>query len=109
MIEIQISTGSQHGVLAFHGDEVTEPCQFDVSGDFAFEDIDAMVGMITMTAEAGAQGIYPLRGNVAQPFALIRALDMCAISVAGLPQDWVDELESMEEEHRQRLEEGDVC
>ncbi|PLR29724.1 hypothetical protein CYR55_22650 [Chimaeribacter californicus] len=109
MIDIQINDGTRQGVITFQGDEVTEPCSFDVSGEFSIADIEAIVWLATMTADGTGQGIHELQGQVSEPRSLILALRVCAVQVTGVPQDWEDEMDSIEQDAERRFEEGAVC
>jgi len=102
MIDIQISDGSRSGVVTFHGDEALEPCNFSVTGDFTVRTIINLFWMITATAEGTGQGIYPIDGALCAPYEMLRVFELTAVSVTGVPADWLEEIEA---EHQQAEEE----
>ena len=107
MITVQLSKGDQNGVISFAGDEVTEPCEMTVTGDYSLQDIQALFWHITNTADGAAQGIYPLTDNVCAPYELLSVMKIYSIEVSGVPQDWQDELAAIEQDTEERFEQGE--
>lgn len=107
MITVQLSKGEQRGTIAFAGDEVTEPCEMTVAGDFSLQDIQVLFWNITLTAEGAAQGIYPLKNNVCAPYEVLNVMKIYSIEVSGVPQDWQDELAAIEQDTDERFAQGE--
>lgn len=108
MIDIQITDGTRNGVITFHGDEAFEPCNFDVSGDFTSNDISSLFWLITMTGEGTAQGIYPLDGQLCAPYELLRVLALTSVTVSGVPDEWVEEMEAATYSDEEQFTDGSV-
>lgn len=109
MISVQLKAGEKNGVIEFAGDEVSEPCQLSVTGDFSLADIQAMFWLINLTAEGTGQGIYPMVKDICAPAELLAVMDLSAVEVSGVPQDWQDEIEAMASDAEDRFDQGQVA
>ncbi|MDW8844609.1 hypothetical protein SD961_01670 [Erwinia sp. MMLR14_017] len=106
MIKIQLAKDDQNGTVIFAGDEVALPCKMSVTGDFTLEDIQAMFWHITLMGGGYAQGIYELTGNICAPYELLHVMKIFSITVNGVSQDWLDEMESMAQAIKREVAHG---
>lgn len=95
MITVQLKNADQTGAVTCVGDELTEPCEISVSGDFTLKNIQSMFWLATLTAEGTGQGIYPMEGNVCSPAELLRVMSLSGVEVSAVPQEWTDGLEQL--------------
>ncbi len=108
MITIQLNDGTRKGAVAFYGEDVFEPCQMAASGDFSLQDIQDLFWHATLGADGAAQGIYELKGNVCPPAEVLKVMVLYSVDVTGIPQDWMDEMDSALQEAEQLFMDGDV-
>lgn len=95
MITVQLKQGDLTGSVTCIGDELTEPCEITVSGDFTLKEIQSMFWLVTLTAEGNGQGIYAMDSNVCSPAELLRVLLLSNVEVSGIPQEWTDGMEQL--------------
>ncbi|WP_147200798.1 hypothetical protein [Pantoea sp. CCBC3-3-1] len=109
MITVQLKTTEKSGSVMFSGNEVLEPCEIIVTGDYSLKDIQAMFWLMTLTAEGTGQGIYPLIDNVCPPSEFISVMTLSAVEVVGIPDDWQSDLDALLDEEAERSEDGQQC
>lgn len=108
MITVQLKQAELTGSVALSGDELTEPCEISVAGDFSLKDIQSMFWMITLTAEGTGQGIYEMESNVCAPAELLRVMLLSGVEVSDVPQEWADGMEQLKADAEEEFEQGGV-
>ncbi|HHA1396949.1 TPA: hypothetical protein ACOEOW_003929 [Enterobacter hormaechei subsp. xiangfangensis] len=108
MITVQLNDGARKGTVEFSGEDVFEPCEITVTGDFSLQAIQDLFWHATLGADGAAQGIYELTGNVCSPAQVLKVMRLFSVEVTGIPSDWADEMDSAQQDAEQRFIDGDV-
>lgn len=109
MISVHLNAGEKSGSVTFAGDEVSEPCQISIAGDFTLADVQAMFWLINLTAEGTGHGVYPLHTDICAPSEFLAAMQLSAVEVSAIPQDWQDEIDAMASDAAEQFDMGSVA